>query len=62
MVAFLAVELFCPENVSIRNFETIYNETNACTDISYKILFVDAVAVGKGITVQEDIPQHCSTA
>jgi len=56
-VAFLAVKLFWPENVSIRKFEPIDDKANACADIGYEILFVDAMAVGKGVSIQKDIPQ-----
>ena len=54
----MAMKLFCPENPSIRKFEAIEYETDSNAKVRNKIFFIDAVTVGKCVSVQKDVPQH----
>ena len=60
MVVFLAIKLFCMENVSIRKFEAMDDEADASTNTGNEIFFIHAVTVGKCVSVQKDIPQDNS--
>ena len=56
----LRIKLLDPENMRIGQSRAAHHNSDAALDITYKRLFVDAVAIPESVAIKENIAEHAA--